>query len=358
MTSVHPLNDTRIFIKECKTLYRAGFDVTLIVQHTQDEVIEGIKILSIPYPRNRKQRIIRTPQLIYQRALKLDADIYHFHDPELCIVGLWLKKRGKKVIYDVHEDLPRQILTKDWIPTSTRAIISSAAETIEEYTARRLDGIICATPHITQRFQRLNHKVININNYPILQELFIPQTTWSDKESSVCFIGGIHKLRGIDQMIDAIEKTDATLLLAGLFDSASERDQSMHKAGWHKVQELGQVNREQVRTILGKSIAGLVLYHAAPNHINAQPNKMFEYMSAGVPVIASDFPLWKEIVEDNQCGICVNPLNVQAIADSIKWMVTHLSEAEQMGKNGRTAVEQLYNWENESEKLIQLYKTL
>lgn len=358
LTNVHSFNDIRIFQKECKTLYKAGFDVTLVAQHEHDEVVEGVKILAVSTPLNRKQRMTSTVRQIYQQATKVNADIYHFHDPELITVGLCLKKKGKIVIYDAHEDLPRQIMTKDWIPRSARVIISRIAEIIEDFAARKFDAIICATPFITARFMKLNKRVININNYPILQELFIPQSESFLKETAVCYVGGIHKLRGIYEMIDAIDKTDAELLLAGTFDSMLERQQAVKKSGWYKIVELGHINREQVRDVLGHSRAGLVLFHPAPNHINAQPNKMFEYMSSEIPVIASNFPLWKEIIESNKCGICVNPLDPQDIAKAITWIIDHPSESEQMGKNARIAVEQSYNWENEAIKLIQLYNSL
>jgi glycosyltransferase involved in cell wall biosynthesis len=249
-------------------------------------------------------------------------------------------------------------MTKEWIPGPTRAVISWIVELIENFAARRYDAVVCATPCIYERFIYLNNSVININNYPIANELFIPQGEWSIKEMAVCYVGGIHSLRGIYEMINAIGQTKAKLLLAGNFDSDVERDLSIKIPGWSNVIELGQISRQQVKNVLSRSIAGLVLFHPAPNHINAQPNKMFEYMSAGIPVIASDFPLWKEIIEKNQCGICVNPLDCEAIADAINWIIANPKEAERMGKNGRGAIEQIYNWESESIKLRQLYGSL
>jgi len=105
-------------------------------------------------------------------------------------------------------------------------------------------------------------------------------------------------------------------------------------------------------------MAGLVLYHPVPNHTDAQPNKLFEYMSAGIPVISSNFPLWKEIVEGHQCGICVDPLKPDEIAKAIQWILDNPEKAKKMGENGRRAVEEKYNHTVEEKKLLTLYKLL
>jgi glycosyltransferase involved in cell wall biosynthesis len=358
LTSVHPPFDTRIFYKECKTLVDTGYDVTLVVQNDRDEVIDGVKILGIDTPKNRTERMKRTTSQVYQRALECDADIYHFHDPELMPLGLRLKRRGKKVIYDVHEDVPRQILSKQWIPALLRKAISWMVERIENYAAKRFDYIVTATPYIRDRFLKINRKSIDINNFPFLSELHITNTDWRSKEKLVCYVGGIGRVRGIQEMVRAIGMTPYSMLLAGNFESSVEREIALQQDGWRQVIELGHINRTEVKEVLSRSMAGLVLFHPEPNHINAKPNKMFEYMSAGIPVIASKFPLWNEIIEGNNCGICVDPLNVNEIADAINWIMDYPEQAMRMGENGRKAVEEKYNWEEESKKLIALYDRL
>ncbi|NMB40787.1 MAG: glycosyltransferase family 4 protein [Firmicutes bacterium] len=358
LSSVHPVHDTRIFHKECKTLLSAGYDVTLIVQHDGDKEIEGIKIKEIKKPLNRKERMLKTSKQLYKRALECNANIYHFHDPELIPIGLRLKQKGKKVIYDVHEDVPRQILAKHWIPGFLRTSISWAVERIENYAAHRFDYIVTATPYIRDRFLKVNKRTIDVNNFPILTELYTPNVDWDSKEKSVCYVGGIGGARGIQEMVEAIGMTDCTLLLAGKFTLSAERETAASKDGWHQVVELGHINRNDVRKVLSRSMAGLVLFHPGPNHTNAQPNKMFEYMSASIPIITSNFPLWRKIVEGNNCGICVNPLDAGKIAKAINWITSNPEKARRMGENGRKAVEKKYNWEREGSKLTQLYGRL
>ena len=139
----------------------------------------------------------------------------------------------------------------------------------------------------------------------------------------------------------------------------SEPDVEVHvrsQTGWQWVDELGWLDRVGVKTVLDRSVAGLVTLHPVINYIDALPVKMFEYMAAGVPVIASHFPLWREIIEGNDCGLCIDPLDPAAIAKAIDYLVTHPQEAERMGRNGQRAVAEKYNWTLEEAKLLEFYQ--
>lgn len=358
LTSAHAPTDTRIFYKECKTLMDAGYDVAFIVQFDRDEVIDGVKILGLAEPQDRFKRMIKTTWQVYKKALGCDADIYHFHDPELIPVGIKLRRDGKKVIYDVHEDVPRQILSKQWIPGPLRKSISSIIELLENHATKQFNYIITATPYIIDRFLKGNEHCIDINNFSLLSELYVPDLNWENKHKAVCYIGGISKIRGVYEMIDAIGATPYTLFMAGKFEYSNERDKAINQNGWENVVELGYLDREKVRNVLSMSMAGLVLLRPEPNYIKSQPIKMFEYMSAGIPVIASDFPLWKQIIEENNCGICVNPMNKNEVVNAINWIMENPDKAKVMGENGRRAVIEKYNWEQEKFKLLKIYEEL
>ncbi len=361
ITTVHSPFDVRILHKECKSLLKTGYDVVLIAQHERDETIEGIKIKALLKVKSRLKRMVKLPLITLKKALEEKADVYHFHDPELIPVGLILKLCGKKVIYDIHEDVPRQILSKPYLDKFgakiIAKIISYLFQRIENFAARQFDMLITATPYIRDRFLKINLNTIDINNYPLLEELYIP-TDWEKRENHIAYIGGIARIRGIMELVKALEYVDTTLHLAGDFESKELEEYVKSLPGWKKVKYYGYLGRKDIKEILGRVKIGLVNFLPQPNHINAMPNKLFEYMSASIPVVASDFPLWKEIIEENNCGICVDPLNPQEIAEAIEYLINHPEEAKKMGENGRRAVEEKYNWENESKKLIKVYETL
>jgi len=358
LTSVHPRYDTRIFHKMCASLASQGHEVTLVVADGRgDEVNQGINIMDVGASKGRFDRIRNAPKRVFVKAAALKADLYHLHDPELIPIGLMLKRMGYRVVFDSHEDVPKQMLSKPYLNKPSLWLIAKTFTAYERWACRKLDGVIGATPAIRDKFLQINPKTTDINNFPLMDELE-PRGSWAEKRAEVCYIGGISSIRGIKEVCAAMGKVKSKvrLNLAGLFSEPRVEQEVRAMAGWERVNHLGFLDRAGVRSVLGRSLAGLVTFHPLPNHLDAQPNKMFEYMSAGIPVIASDFPLWREIISKNNCGLLVNPLDSGAIAKAIDCLVKNPTEAERMGKNGRNAVETRYNWEHEEKKLIKFMK--
>lgn len=362
LTSVHPRYDTRIFLKECQSLANNGYDVSLVVADGKgDEIKNGVNICDVGKLSGRINRIFKTTKNVYQKALELDSYIYHLHDPELIPIGLKLLKKGKKVIFDAHEDLPKQTLSKDYLKPWQAKILAVILRSYERYALSKVSGVVSATPFICQKFKKINSNSIDINNYPILGELgdIKGAVDWKQKKKQVCYVGGITGIRGILQVIEALGLYDnVELKLVGEFTEQHIKEQAVKTKGWQHVYECGFLDRSAVKHVMRDSIAGIVTFLPAPNHIDAQPNKMFEYMSAGLPIITSNFPLWREIVEGNYCGICIDPEQPKEIAGAIEYLVEHPEKALKMGENGKKAVFEKYNWTIEERKLLAFYEEI
>ena len=359
LTAVHPPDDVRIFVKQCRTLAAAGYDVNLVAPAPRDEVIDGVHLHAIPRTATSwLSRMTGTVRAVYSKALELDADLYHLHDPELMPVALLLRARGKTVVYDSHEHLPQQISTKPWIPALLRRPLAVVADWLERNATRVFAAVVTAEPYVQERFVGRAPRVVTVNNYPVLAEFPAVAADWSHKEAAACYAGSITELRGAREMLAAVERAQAKLLLAGRFSPAALEAELAAEPGWDRVEFLGAVARDGLTAMLGRARAGLVVLHPVPNYVDANPTKMFEYMSAGIPVIASNFPAWERIVNRHECGICVDPMSPVAIAEAIQWILEHADKAREMGQNGRRAVESMYNWEAERDSLLGLYEQL
>jgi glycosyltransferase involved in cell wall biosynthesis len=356
----HHRNEIRVHLKECNSLAAAGYEVFLVVADgLGDEKIGNVMVVDSGSASGRLDRMFWATRRVYRKALALNADLYHLHDPELLPTGWKLKRQGKRVVFDSHEDVPKQILGKHYLHPFVRRLLSWVFARYEYFVCARLDGIVGATPSIRDKFIRINPRSIDINNFPMIGELDA-RVPWHGKANEVCYVGTIAQARGVKELVRAMELTRSGVRLNMVGASAEPEVEAEVRtyAGWDRVNDLGVKDRNGVAEVLGRSIAGLVNLHPLINYLDALPIKMFEYMSAGIPVIASDFDLWKQIVLGSECGVCVNPLNPVAIAAAIDYMANHPDEAQTMGEKGRQAVLSRYNWACEEAKLLEFYDRL
>lgn len=361
LTSVHKPYDVRIFLKECTSLAAAGHRVHLVVPSEKKgtEVKDGVTIHFVKKPTGRKERFLQTGKLVVETGLKTGATVFHLHDPELLVWVSRLKELNKKVIYDAHEDLPRQITGKPWIIKPLRLLVGVISEIGENRYAKKTDAVVTATPHIAERFKKINPNTININNYPLpIEYEVIDSKKTFDERDYVAYIGGITRIRGIVELIEAMAIVDCKLVLAGEFESTELLEECKRLPGWAKVDYRGFVARKEAGEILSGALAGILTFYAMPNHTDALPNKMFEYAAAGVPVIASDFPFWEKLINDNQFGLTVNPTKPRSIADGIAQLLGNRALAARLGANGKAAVENRFNWKQEEKKLLDVYAAL
>ncbi len=354
LTTVHAIGDTRVLYKECGSLRAAGHDVALIACHPTDDIVDGIVILGLGMPRNRFDRMTRMAWRCFQRALAEHADIYHFHDPELIPVGLLLRARGKKVVYDVHEDVPKQIMNKFWIKPALKAPFASAARAFEWVAGVAMSGIVTATPSIAEKFPR--KKTVVVQNFPEIGLADVVNTkAFSVRRNAFVYVGGLSEQQGLFEMLDAFARLPEGLtgVLAGKFKQ-KEAEARAHP-GWARVRYPGVLARPAVVEALRDSVCGIVLDHPITNYVDAYSTKMFEYMACGIPVICSNFPLWQRIVDETGCGVAIDPFDTAAAADAIARYNADPNLAREHGENGRRAIAERLNWKIEFGKLLDLY---
>jgi glycosyltransferase involved in cell wall biosynthesis len=364
MTTVHYPFDTRIFYKEALSLQNAGYNIVLVAPHNKNETVAGIRIISLKNIKNRFLRMLISPLAAYKKAKFENADIYHIHDPELLPAGRLLKRHGKTVIYDMHENLPKQILHKWWIKPYLRKCLALLASMSEK----------CLLSGIPVIFAEHSYKkdYLWINNYTTI--LNMPLKEWlnpSKKDDNfagritIGYMGKVSRIRGSEITIEALAALrhrgiEIKFECIGYAENTHKekllelcRKYSLHGITFH-----GHMPATKGWNIIGQCDICLALLHPIPNYIESYPTKLFEYMSLGIPVIASNFPLWREIIESNNCGICVNPLNPEEISEAIDKLASNPDLAAKMGRNGRRAVEERYNWRNEEKKLYEFYEKL
>ena len=360
ITTVHPRYDIRIFLKEVCSIsnYEAVF--LIVADGLGDDKIHNICIKDVGRSKNRWNRMFYSVFKMLFCVLKTDVKLVHFHDPELLIIVPFLKLFGRKVVYDVHENVHKQILSKSYIPALMRGLASKSFFLFETFICNYLNGIVCATPAIARRFSKYSEIVSIINNFQLQDELMISANQKNKKEKSLIYIGAITIERGIKQLVDAVGLLNGKcfLNLAGTFENDALFNEVSQKHGWKYVKFFGQIGRAEISDLLNSSVVGVVNFLPAPNHMESQPNKMFEYMSAGLPILCSDFPLWEEIVIQNNCGITINPLSPISIAHAIDQLLSDDIFCRTLGENGRIAVLKKYNWLTEEKKLVHLYEVI
>jgi glycosyltransferase involved in cell wall biosynthesis len=361
LTTAHTPDDSRIFWKECLSLAQAGYDVALAVPDSGPSRRAGpddcVEIIIVRRRSSRLGRILMTPLAIAAAGLRQNAALYHFHDPELIPYGMGLRLLGRKVVYDAHEDLPRDILFKAWIPRPLRVPIAWGSGALEWLAGHLLSGVVAATPVIARRFPR--HRTALVQNFARLSEFSVHDGPPLRERQDVAYVGAITRERCALEMVDVLallgRHPGLRLVLAGPIQPASLVATLSAKEGWQRVDYRGIQDRAGVRRVLAEARVGLALFHPVQSYVESQPVKMFEYMAAGLPVVASEFPGFRAIIEANQCGFCVSSNDATAIAEAISWLFDHPAEAEAMGRRGRSAVQRVFNWNREAATLLRLY---
>lgn len=361
ITTVHKPNDVRIFHKQCVSLARAGYDVHLLQRDHPGGEERGVKIVPLRSHGSRLARMSVGVWQAFRAARRLKPDLVHFHDAELIWAGLLFKLSGTKVVYDVHEAVAKDLHDKAYLPRWAIGPLGAAVRLVETVAERSFDRLICATSAIRQQFG--SARAVLVRNTPILGELSAAEARpFRERPRQIVYLGGLAAFNGVEQMVRALDHVGGEapfrLVLGGGFGDPADEARIRALPGWRFVDYLGWVPRERIAEIFGQSRAGLVVYQPTPNVTASEPNKFFELLSAGLPLVASNFPVWRAFIDEVGCGTAVDPTDPVAIGRAIRFMLDHPDEAEAMGARGRDAVFGGYNWSVDAEVLLDQYRAL
>lgn len=362
LTTVHHPYDPRIYHKECKSLQNAGFDVTLIAQASDEDTNTEKPIKHIPLKKykSRLKRMTVGAFQAYKKAKALKADVYHFHDPELLPVAWLLKKKNNIVIYDIHEDYITSILQKDYASKPVKKLLAACYKIMERFFTRNFE-LCLAEKYYKERYPTGTC----ILNYPTINEDFIKHTRSGTTENKLLYTGNVSLVRGamehariplIDEEIEVHFVGKCPSDLAELiYQVAGDKKDKLKIEGINQFIEKEVIEKRYLET---NWLAGIALFPPTEHYMKKELTKFFEYMNAGLPVICSDFPVWKKFMETYQCGIAVDPNDNAAIKQAITFLKNNPEEARQMGENGKKAVLEELNWGTEEKKLIAWYHEL
>ncbi|TKI69894.1 glycosyltransferase family 4 protein [Sulfurimonas crateris] len=363
LTSAHSRYDTRIFLKMCSSLAKnENYSVSLVVADGKgDESKNGVNIVDVGAKTGgRISRMTTTVKKVFQKAKELNSDIYHLHDPELISIGLKLKKLGFKVIFDAHENISKQILNKEYINKFLRTAVSKIYRAYENYALKKFDYLVLAENSYAKDYKKVANKyeiVLNMPDIKPLEKFYSKNRT----KNELFYIGGISNDRGLDVTIEALnilknKFPDIFMHYIGPFGSTLL--ESLNVQENKNIKFYGSIPLFEGMELSRNAKVGLSILKPIANYKESYSTKIFEYMAIGLPVITSNFQLYKDVIENYNCGICVNPLEPKEIATAIEYIITHPKEAEQMGQNGKKAVIEKYNWSVEEKKLFEVYEEL
>lgn len=354
VSSLHPADDPRIVEKEARTLAAAGHRVTVVARPPApgDRGDIEFKLVDTSVAGGwKRRRALAREAFVLARSSR--PDVVQFHDPELIFSALAMRREACKVVYDVHEDVPADIRSKAWIARPLRPPVAILAGIVERLAASRLDAIVAATPGIADRFRQYGGRVVLVRNSVKLTE-FTQGAIQARRKRQAVYVGRISFDRGLREMVAACRAIDLPLAIAGNIGSEEESWLTHNNAGviWR-----GKLDRAGVATLLNESSVGISLLHPEPNFLHAFPTKLFEYMAAGLPVVTSDLPASRAIVEQAGCGVVVAHDDILALRKALSTL-SQGEAAAAMGMRGSKVVSEQYNWAQDANVLIGLYRGL
>jgi glycosyltransferase involved in cell wall biosynthesis len=363
-------HDARV-MKEAMTLQACGHRVTVnalwAAGLSTEETVEGINVRRICLGSRERKRIPFLPWVefiakVVAAVRSQGPDVCHAHDLKTVPAGyVGSKVTGSRLIYDSHE-LETDRNPNYYPDTRWKRWVWRQAERL---LIGRADGVITVSPSIAAELARLYgiSPPVVIRNCPDLIDLPSPGSLRSwlglPKDSQIIlYQGGLQEGRGLENLLRAVAQVpEATLVLLGDGPSRPRLEALGRELGIEGRLFLpGIVPLRDLLRYTRDAQLGVYLYqNTCLSHYYTLPNKLFEYLMAGVPVLVSDFPDIRQILRETGAGMAVDPDHIGAIADGLRRMLSDPEALMEMSRRARLAAETRYNWQMESQALLLLY---
>ena len=341
------------------TMKKFAYNCKVIGIHSKrKDAINDISILGINPTTKRLIALILNPLRILRYALAIKNSICHFHDPELLMIALILKSLNKSVIYDVHDDYEASIKDRLHKWPILANIISRLWWFVEKWVSRFFDGIVVADRHLAQKFAFKDPVILG--NFPRL-DFTTPADTSSEKTFNIIYVGGVNEHRGVGKVIDALQLLPFEDIRFHIVGECRDQKLLARINSNNRICYFGRIAWTELHHFYTKAHMGVALYQPLASFLyypGENSVKIIEYMAAGIPVLCSGFPGLRKFVDDAGYGFTVQPDEPQAIADKIRYLYENQNIRINIGRKGRQAFENEYNWEKHENKLIALYERI
>lgn len=353
-TSVHNRYDPRVFHKQCQSLSKKYDTYLLVADGLGSEIKNQIKIEDVGIRNsNIILRVLVTGFRIFKLANRLKADIYEFHDPELIPFGLLLRIMGKKVIFDMHEDMEKQLLIRPWVPRFLKKPLSKVYLLFERFFLRYFNAVFVPQEFMLKKYSKYFHTVL-INNY--LLDDFYPAVLPQKKVSKLLYVGSISRPRGIINLLNAIQDHNLTLTLVGSFSDKLLENEVKNHQSWKKVDFKGFISFEDVRKLYFNDYIGIIPFSNLGQYGHPFIIKLFEYMAFGLPIIMPKHGDWLRFNNDFKVGINTNTEDPKEFSQAIDKLINQ--DVSKYSENGITAVKKSFLWSSIEKKLMSCYSSI
>ncbi len=363
LSVVHPANEPRIYERECRTLAEAGYDVTYLVPGAvpgRDE--HGVRLAPLAQ-RSRARRWMSTCEIVASLR-QIRPHVLHVHDPELLTLFPVLRPLVPRLIYDMHDYVPEQVMAKDYIPPGARPFVAATSRLAQRTLAAVGDGAVGAYPTMLTALGARPRLRTTAPNYPRVSRFESAEPIAelaADPRLRLVYIGSLSTTRGSSLMIDVMERLDpgeAMLILGGSFASPGLEAEVRARldAGLDdRVRLLGRVPPPELPRYL--AAAEVVWMPSLPSIQYSRPNvetKIFEGMAVGLATLASGLAGRGEFLERERCGIAVPP-TVDGHVAGVRRLLADRDEVRRMGERGYQSVRERYSWEAVEGDLLDFY---